>query len=147
VTTTQGAQHWTTIQAPPRWYALSLQLHYKASSKQGPLYGYGQTSMMSSQGIIFASGDGLKPGMNAEIVVAWPFLLDGHIRLQLVLETIVTGSQDGVAEARILAHHFRTRPTGERGQPAEQAGWNGPAGDHYRVQHPGPHPGTSVRGK
>jgi hypothetical protein len=68
--------------------------------------------MMSSEDIIFATGDGLQPGMEAEIAVAWPRLLDGRIRLQLVLEATITGSQDGVVEARILAYDFRTcRPT------------------------------------
>ena len=147
MTTTQGPQHRTPIQGPPRWYPLPLQLHYKATSKHGPLYGFGQTRMMSSQAIIFASGDGLKRGMNAEIVVVWPFLLDGHIRLQLVLETTITSSQDGVAQARILAHHFRTRRPAKGGQPAEPAAWKGPAGDHCRVQHPGSRPGTSLREK
>jgi hypothetical protein len=46
--------------------------------------------------------------MTAEIVVAWPHLLDGRIRLQLVLDAIITGSQDGVTEARILTYDFRT---------------------------------------
>ena len=68
----------------------------------------GQTRLISSKGIIFAPGDGLEPGMNAEIAVAWPFLLDGHIGLQLVLETIITSCQGGVAEARILEYDFRT---------------------------------------
>jgi hypothetical protein len=147
VTTTHGPQHRTTIQGPPRWFPLPLQLYYKATSKHGPLYGFGQTRMMSSQDIIFAAGDGLRPGTNAEIAVAWPFLLDGHIRLQLVLETTITASRDGVAEARILAHHFRTRRPAQGGQPAAPAAWKGPTGDHRRVQHPGPHPLTSVRGK
>jgi hypothetical protein len=74
---------------------------------------------MSSKEIIFDGGGGLKPGMKAEIIVAWPRLPDGHIRLQLVLEAIITGSQEGVAEARILAHQFRTRRTG--GSGAENA--------------------------
>ena len=71
--------------------------------------------MMSSQHIIFAPGDGLEPGMVAESAVAWPFLLDGHIRLQLVLEAIITASEDGLAEARVLAYHFRTRRRAEAG--------------------------------
>jgi hypothetical protein len=50
----------------------------------------------------------LHPGTNAEIVIAWPRLLDGRIRLQLVLETIITSSKDSVAEARILTYDFRT---------------------------------------
>jgi hypothetical protein len=77
--------------------------------------------MMSSKEIIFAPGDGLEPGMKAEIAVAWPFLLDGHIRLQLVLETTITGSQGGVAEARILSYHFRTRRSEEAEQREEPA--------------------------
>ena len=55
--------------------------------------------MMSSQHIIFAPGDGLEPGMIADIAVAWPLLLDAHISLQLVLEAAITSSQDGVTEA------------------------------------------------
>jgi len=72
--------------------------------------GFGQTTMMSSQEIIFAAGDGLVPGMAAEVVLAWPFLLDDRIPLQLVLDATITGSHDGVAEARILAYDFRIRP-------------------------------------
>jgi hypothetical protein len=69
---------------------------------------------MSSQHIIFfALGAGLEPGMAAEVALAWPFLLDARIRLQLVLQVMITRSDDGVAEARILAYHFRTAGTAE----------------------------------
>ena len=91
--------------------AVALQSHIHAGTSGG----LGQTRMMSSQDIIFAAGDGLEPGMMAEIAVAWPLLLDGHIRLQLVLETAITGGRHGVAEARILAYHFRTRRAGGSG--------------------------------
>ena len=46
--------------------------------------------------------------MAAEIALAWPFLLDNRIRLQLVLQVMITGTQDGVAGARILAYQFHT---------------------------------------
>ena len=105
--TIQGRQRRTYKQ--PRWYALQLQLHYKAISNHGSVYGFGQAKMISSRDIIFASGDGLEPGMNAEIVVAWPRLLDERIRLQLVLQVTITDSQDNVTEARIRAYDFRTR--------------------------------------
>jgi hypothetical protein len=65
--------------------------------------------MMSSKEIIFTPGDGLEPGIKTKIAVAWPRLLDGHIRLQLVLDATIISSKDGVAEARILAYNFRTR--------------------------------------
>jgi hypothetical protein len=61
-----------------------LQLRYKAASKLGSFYGFGRIRMMSSRDVVFAPGEGLKPGMKAEIVVDWPHFLDGRIHLQLV---------------------------------------------------------------
>ena len=106
--TTHGPQHRTGIRATPRRYPVALQLHYKATSTGGPLYGFGRTMMMSSQDMVFAAGDGLEPGMSAEVVLAWPLLLDDRVRLELVLQVTITGSEDGVAEARILAYDFHT---------------------------------------
>ena len=119
MTTTQGPEHQTTSPTAPSWYPITLQLRYKATSKHGPLYGFGQTSMMSSKDIIFGPSEGLKPGMTAVIGVAWPFLLDGHIRLQLVLEAIITASENGLAAARILAYDFRTC---RRDEPGHKTG-------------------------
>jgi hypothetical protein len=52
--------------------------------------------------------------MDAEIVVAWPRLLDDRIRLLLVLQVTITGSQTNVTEAPIRAYDFRTRLRGEK---------------------------------
>ena len=46
--------------------------------------------------------------MAAEVVLAWPSLLDNRIRLQLVLQVVITGNESGVAEAQILACQFHT---------------------------------------
>jgi hypothetical protein len=102
-------------------YPVSLRLSYKATSKLGLVLGFGQTRMMNSREIIFAPGDGLEPGMNAEIVVAWPPLLDGRTLLELVLKVSITDSQDGVAEARILAYDFRAADPPEAKQRANAA--------------------------
>ena len=122
MTTIQERQQRATTRWPPRRYLIPLQLRYKARSEHGILLSFGQTRMMSSQDIVFGPSDRLKAGMEAEIVLAWPRLLDGRIPLQLVLEATITGSQDGVAEARILAYDFRTRRAGESGPRAERAG-------------------------
>jgi hypothetical protein len=45
--------------------------------------------------------------MNAEIVLDWPRLLEGRIRLRLVLEATVTDNRDGVAHARVALYDFR----------------------------------------
>jgi hypothetical protein len=120
VTTIQGPQH-RTIHTPPHWYPIPLPLHYKATSKHGMMLGFGQTRMMSSQNIIFAADDGLRAGMNAEIMIPWPCLLDTRIRLQLVLQVTITGSQDNVTEARIRAYDFRTRRGHDSEGPASAA--------------------------
>ena len=77
------------------------------------MLGFGQTRMMNSREIIFAPGDGLQPGMIAEIVVAWPPLLDGRTLLELVLKVSITDSQNGEAEGRIRAYDFRTHGVAE----------------------------------
>ena len=102
-------RRWTRSQEPTRRYPIALPLRYKAKTKHGPLAGSGQTRMISSKDIIFDGGNGLEPGMNAEIVLEWPPLLDDRIRLQLVLHAAITGSQNNVTEARILSYDFRTR--------------------------------------
>ena len=109
MTTTQTPQPWLTIKGPPLRYPIRLQLHYKATSDHGMVLGFGQTTMISSQEVIFDAGCTLEPGMEAQIALAWPLLLDGRIPLQLVLDATITGSRDGIAEARILAYDFRTR--------------------------------------
>ena len=83
--------------------------------------------MMSSEDIIFAASDGLKPGMKAEIAVAWPRLQDDQIPLRLVLQVTITDSQYGVADARIVAYDFRTAGLSEPGQRAEPTGVKAPA--------------------
>ena len=103
----------TSAQRPPRRYPIAFELRYKAISRNRTSHGFGQSRMMSSKEIVFEPGDALEPGAKAEIAIAWPFLLDGHIRLQLVLETTITSSGNGVAEARILSYHFRTRRPAE----------------------------------
>jgi hypothetical protein len=124
VITTQESRHRKTAWAARR-YPIPLQLHYKATSKLGPLYGFGQIRLISSKHIIFGPSDGLQPGMKAEIVVAWPRLLDGRIRLQLVLDAIITSSKDGV-EARILAYDFRTAGLADAEPKTEVTGWEAP---------------------
>ena len=72
--------------------------------------GYGQTRMISSQDIIFfAARDGLKPGMEAQIALAWPFLLDGRVPLQLVLDTTITG--DRTPQKPLVAWRHRLGPS------------------------------------
>ena len=73
----------TTSQLPPSWYPVELQLCYETTSKMGPRYGFGQTTMILVKKRL-APGDALEPGREAEFAHVWPLLLDDRIRLQLV---------------------------------------------------------------
>ena len=76
----------------------------------------------SAKGVrIFARGDGLQPGMIAEIVVAWPRLLDDRIQLQLMLQVTITSSDHGVAGTRIVAYDFRSAALSSLQKPAKAA--------------------------
>jgi hypothetical protein len=85
MTTTEGLQPQTTIEEQLRWYPISLQL---LPTKPHPtwgsvLRGFCQTIVMTSEEIVFSTGEGVQPGMIAEIVVAWPRLLNDRIPLHL----------------------------------------------------------------
>ena len=126
MTTIQGPQRRTEVRGAPHRYPIPLRLSYKATAKHGPVYGFGEIRMISNKEIIFAVGDGLEPGMRAEIAVAWPCLLDDRIRLQLVLQVTITGSQDNVTEGRIRSHNFRIRRLEESEQIVEPADGSSP---------------------
>ena len=111
----------TSAQRPKRRYAIPLQLRYKAISRNGTVHGFGRSTIISSKEVIFEPGEGLEPGMKAEIAIAWPVLLDGHIRLQLVLDATISRSEGGTVEARILSYHFRTRGLAETWQKSDLA--------------------------
>jgi hypothetical protein len=96
-------------------------LRYKATSSNGTVHGFGQSRIISSKEVIFEPGAGLEPGMKAEIAIAWPVLLDGHIRLQLVLDATISRSEGSTVEARIFSYHFRTRGLAETWQKSDLA--------------------------
>jgi len=98
-----------------RRYSIALELRFKAAAGDQKICGTGRTTYMNSRELVFTSDRPLEPGMQAELAVAWPFLLDGRVRLQLVLQGVITHSQYGQVEARITRYHFRTR--GEWEQP------------------------------
>lgn len=90
-------------------YPLALDLRYKAVSGDVTIFGSGRTSLMSSTELIFGSDQCLEEGMKAEISVAWPVLLDGRVRLQLVIEGAITRSEAGLTAMQIWKYHYRTR--------------------------------------
>jgi hypothetical protein len=90
-------------------FPLSLQLRYKAVSRDMALFGVGRTNLMSSTELIFTSEQSIEPGMTAEISIAWPVLLDNSVRLQLILEGAIVRSEGRIAQVRIAKYYYKTR--------------------------------------
>jgi hypothetical protein len=73
------------------------------------IFGTGRTSLMSSTELIFSADQRLEQGMKAEISIAWPVLLDGRVRLQLVIDGAIARSEGGLTAVQIWKYRYRTR--------------------------------------
>ncbi len=104
----------------PARYSMELPLRYKAVSPEMTVFGSGRTALMSSVEITVATDQALEPGMKTELAIAWPALLDDHVRLQLVVCGVVARIQDGRPVVGISSYHYRTRKSSadERGETA-----------------------------
>ena len=95
---------------PPMQFPLVLPLKYKAISPKGKaISGTGSTVLMSSADIVFNADKPLGSGVRCEISIAWPVLLENRIRLQLVLQSLITRSEGQVVMGRFSQYEFRTR--------------------------------------
>jgi hypothetical protein len=99
----------------PMQFPLVLPLKYKAIfPKAEVISGTGSTVLLSSTDIVFRADQPLRRGMDCEISIAWPVLLEPHIRLQLVLKSVITRSEDQVIMSRVSKYEFRTRGRGRK---------------------------------
>ena len=94
-------------------FPLVLPLKYKVISlKAKAISGTGSTLLLSSTDIIFNADQPLGSGVQCEISIAWPVLLENVIGLQLVLQSVITTSVGQVVMARVSKYEFRTRGPG-----------------------------------
>jgi hypothetical protein len=95
-----------------RRYPISLEIEYKLFRK-GRLehLGLGRTLNVSSGGVLFEAGESLPTGSVVEILMHWPFMLEGVCPLKLVIHgNVVRSDTKGVA-VRTKHHEFRTAGT------------------------------------
>ena len=94
-------------------FALVLPLKYKVISPEAKaISGTGSTVLLSSTDIIFEADQPLGSGVQCEISIAWPVLLESRIPLQLVLQSVITGSECQFVMGRVSKYEFRTRGPG-----------------------------------
>jgi hypothetical protein len=92
-----------------RRYPIVLEVEYKLLRKgRVERLGLGKTLNVSSGGVLFEPNDRLPAGSSIELVMHWPFLLEGVCPLKLVIHgSVVRSDSQGVA-VRTKQHEFRT---------------------------------------
>lgn len=99
----------TTEQRSHQRYPIELEVEYRLLAKgQSELIGSGKTRNISSGGVLFEAL-GLRPATGSiELLLSWPFLLEGVCPLKLVMKgRIVRSDLRGIA-IQSNYHEFRT---------------------------------------
>jgi hypothetical protein len=88
---------------------VTLEVRYEILSGGSVLAGgTGQTALMSSHELVFAADAKVNQGASVEVCVSWPAVLDGHVRLELVICGRVAAVVGRWITVQIEKYHFRT---------------------------------------
>lgn len=101
-------------------YPIELEMEYRLLSKgRSEPVGSGKTRNISSRGVLFESPSSLPEGGSIEVLLSWPFLLEGVCPLRLVMRgRIVRNDPRGVA-IQSTYHEFRTAGSRQpKGRPS-----------------------------
>jgi len=92
-----------------RRYPIALEVEYKLLRKgRVERLGMGRSLNVSSGGVLFEANEPLPAGGSIEVMMHWPFLLEGVCPLKLVIYgSVVRSDSKGVA-VRSKHHEFRT---------------------------------------
>jgi hypothetical protein len=97
-----------------RRYPIALEIEYKLLRKgRVERLGLGRTLNVSSGGVLFEANEALPSGSSIELLVQWPFLLEGVCPLKLVIQGSVVRSDSKSVAVQTRHHEFRT--AGARG--------------------------------
>lgn len=96
-----------------RRYELPLDLRWKLIRRRKVLNsGEGQTVDLSSGGILFDSRRPLPVGLDVELSITWPILLNNHAPMQLVVYGRIVRCTGNTVAIRRVQHEFRTMGVG-----------------------------------
>ncbi len=92
-----------------RRYPIALNLQYKLINKtRVTRLGSGKTLNLSSSGIFFKAKEPIPEEGQIELVVNWPFLLDGACPLNLVARGRIVRSSSNGTSVEMTYHELRT---------------------------------------
>jgi PilZ domain len=91
-------------------FAIERELRFRALNKRGgEEAGEGKTVNMSSSGVLFTSGQILRPGRRVELAISWPAKLNSQCALKLVARGRIVRFENGLAAMEIQQYEFRTQ--------------------------------------
>ena len=91
-------------------YPVALDVRYGLPGGGEPtVTGNGRTLDFSRSGLHFLADRPLPLGVNVELLVDWPTVLEGGVRLHLVAEATVVWSSGLETGVRLRSYEFRTR--------------------------------------
>ena len=91
-------------------FAIEREIRYRALNKRGgEEAGEGKTVNMSSSGVLFTSGEILRPGRRIELAISWPAQLNNKCALKLVARGRIVRFDNGLAAMEIQQYEFRTQ--------------------------------------
>jgi hypothetical protein len=91
-------------------FAIERDIRYRALNKRGgEEAGEGKTVNMSSSGVLFTTGQILRPGRRIELAISWPAQLNNKCALKLVARGRIVRFDNGVAAMEIQQYEFRTQ--------------------------------------
>ena len=93
-------------------YDFQMDVRFKYSELGVTYFGAGVTIDLSGGGVRFRADAPPPTGIEAELKIAWPFLLQGSCALELVVWGSILGTRGGATILRMRRYEFRTR--GER---------------------------------
>ncbi|MBZ5625341.1 MAG: PilZ domain-containing protein [Acidobacteriia bacterium] len=101
-----------------RRYPIALKLQYKAHPAPD---GTGEVTDISSSGLYFRSEYILRVGRPINIILPWPFLLEGRCRLQLRIRGRIVRSDAKGTAVMIYHHEFHTAGRSQADAPRVMA--------------------------
>src|SRR5438552_2416833 len=95
-----------------RRYSIQMDLRWRLIRRRKLLSsGSGSTVDLSSAGILFDAGRPLPAGLDVELSIAWPVLLNDKSPMQLVVSGRIVRSNGNHVAFRMVQHEFRTVAT------------------------------------
>jgi PilZ domain len=103
-------------------FGMRLDLSYTSSDRRTRVNnGLGRTIDLSSSGLRFAADKPLLMGQKLDVSIDWPVLLDGAVRLQLIMSGVVVRADGTTIALQIGRHEFRTRRVGGKTVPRKES--------------------------